>query len=88
MTTLPEYNVTVANTKQYTVTVINNNGILQPSSTNPPTVTTQAVAVGANAVGYNVATSFYVPALTGQGAFGTVTVGSQPLQSTFIKAAM
>jgi len=55
MTTLPEY----------TVTVINNNGILQPSSTNPPTVTTQAVAVGANAVGVNTSIQYNLNGLFG-----------------------
>ena len=38
--------------------------------------------------GYDVTTNFFVPSLTNQGTFGTVTIGSQPTQTTYVKAKM
>lgn len=38
------------------------------------------------ATGYDLNTQFFIPALTGQGTFGTVTTGVQPTQVAYVKA--
>ena len=49
-------------------------------------VGTSSNTLALTSLGYDTTTQFFVPSLTNQGTFGTVTLGSQPVQTTFIKA--
>ena len=78
------------NTQVYTITVKNNNGILQPSVTNPPTVTTKSITNLTSAGGIEKQVQYNKgDKLTGSNGFSfdyssnTLNIGNGSLNSTF-----